>query len=74
MDLDWNLCIICQENTIEPLKCPLDNPIAGGDQTGPYEMFLANVGHFRAINALPTPIFFEADESAAIALQCAIID
>ena len=65
MDLDWNLCIICQENTMEPLKCPLHNPIARGDQTGPYELFLANVGQFRAFNALPTPIFFEADESAA---------
>ena len=64
MDLDWNLCIICQENTMEPLKCPLHNPIARGDQTGPYELFLANVGQFRAFNALPTPISFEADESA----------
>ena len=65
MDLDWNLCIICQENTMEPLKCPLHNPIARGDQTGPYELFLANVGQFRAFNVLPTHIFFEADESAA---------
>ena len=64
MDLDWNLCIICQKNTTEPLKCPLHNPIASGDQTGPYESFLANVGQFRSINALPTPIFFEHHESA----------
>ena len=55
MDLDWNLC---QKNTTKPLKCPLRNPIASGDQTGPYESFLINVGQFRTINALPTPIFF----------------
>ena len=65
MDLDWNLCIICQENTTEPLKCPLHNPIASSDQTGPYESFSANVQQFREVNALPTPIFFEADECAA---------
>ena len=65
MDLDWNLCIICQEDTNEPLKCPLHNPIASGDQTGPYESFLANVVQFRTINALPTPVFFEANVSAA---------
>ena len=65
MDLDRNLCIICQENTTEPLKCPLHNPIASSDQTGPYESFLANVQQFREVNALPTLIFFEADECAA---------
>ena len=64
MDLDWNLCIICQKNTTEPLKCPLHNPIASGDQTGPYESFLTNVGQSETINALPTPVFFEPDESA----------
>ena len=65
MDLDWNLCIICQESTAEPLKCPLHNPIAKGDQTRLYELFLANVNQFRTMNALPTPIFFEPNESAA---------
>ena len=64
MGLDWSLCIICQKDTTEPLKCPLHNPIASGDQTGPYESFLANVGQFRTINALPTPIFFEPHENA----------
>ena len=59
MDLDWNLCIICQENTTEPLKCTLHNPIASGDQTGPYELFLAKIGQFLAINVLQLPSFFK---------------
>ena len=57
LHLDRNLCIIFQKNTTEPLKCLLYNPIASGDQTGRYESFLANVGQFWAISALPTPIF-----------------
>ena len=50
---------------MKPLKCPLHNPIVSDDQTGPYESFLANVGQFQALNALPTPILFEAGETAA---------
>ncbi len=64
MDLDWNLCSICQEKTNEPLKCPLDNPITSRDPNAPYESFLAKVSQFRELNALPTPIHFEANESA----------
>jgi len=55
--MDWNLCIICQENRAEPLKCP--------DKTGPYHTFLANVKEFQAIYSLPTPINFGPNEYAA---------
>ena len=60
MDLHvaWNLCITCQKNTTEPLNCPLQTKL---DHMN--ESFLANVGPFQAIDALPTPIFFELDES-----------
>jgi len=35
-----------------------------------YESFLANLGQFREMNALQTPIFFKADESAvSLAMQ-----
>ena len=47
------------------MKCPLHNPIVSDDQTGPYESFLANVCQFQALNVLPTPILFEAVETAA---------
>lgn len=26
MDIDWEKCIVCQENTSEALKCPLLGP------------------------------------------------
>ena len=42
----------------------MHNPITKGDQNRPYESFLANVNQFRMMNALPTPIFFEPNESA----------
>jgi len=60
--MNWSICITCQENTTEPLKFPLHNSIAGGDQMGTYESFLANVGQFQELNALSTPDFFKADE------------
>uniref|UniRef100_UPI00358E0071 uncharacterized protein isoform X1 n=1 Tax=Myxine glutinosa TaxID=7769 RepID=UPI00358E0071 len=65
MDLDWNCCIICQQHTSEPLKCPLQNPIASRDMTDAYTSFLTNVEQFRDIDALQTNIYFGSDVTAA---------
>ena len=64
MELDWNLCIICQQNITEPLKCPLQCP-GTSDKTDAYKSFLMNVEQFQAINALPTSIFFGSSETPA---------
>ena len=64
MEVDWNMCIICQQKTTEPLKCPLQSPI-NVDKTEAYRSFLANVEQFRALNALPTAIYF-GNESALV--------
>ena len=54
--------------TTEPLKCPLQSPI--NIKTEAYRSFLANVEQFRALNALPTAIYF-LNESAASFQHCA---
>jgi len=41
--MNWSLYIICQ-NTIEPLKCPLHKPIAGGDHMNPSCLMLGSFG------------------------------
>ncbi len=61
--MDWNHCIICQQDTTEPLKCPLHSPASS--KTDAYESFLTNVEQFKAINALPTSIYFGSEETPA---------
>jgi hypothetical protein len=55
--MDWNACIVCQEKTEEPLKCPL-NATGAGDQTKSYNSFLKNVGAFRTLGTLPVVLHF----------------
>ena len=59
MELDWNKCIICQQETVEPLKCPLQGPGTSEDKIEAYRSFLANVEQFQSIGALPTNVYFE---------------
>lgn len=40
--MDWNLCVICQEDNGEPLKSPLKAK-GQGDKTEAYGSFLSNV-------------------------------
>ena len=57
MPIDWKKCIICQQTTQEPLKCPLNNSHGSPEanrQT--YLSFLQNVESFRQVNALPMEI------------------
>ena len=51
------MCCICQKNTSESLKCPL-NVNGRGDKLEPYSTFLDNVSMFRAYNALPVALNF----------------
>ena len=58
--------MICQENTSEPLRCPLQSPGASNDKVLEiYESFLSNVKQFRDISDLPTNIYFQNDQNAA---------
>ena len=58
--MDWTRCLICQTDTEEALKCPL-NENGTGDKSGPYTHFLDNVEHFRQRHALPVPVKFQPD-------------
>ena len=60
VQMNWSLCIICQEDTQDALKCPVLSPaLSRGDKGVAYESFLANVKSFRDIDALPTKLYFE---------------
>ena len=64
LEVDWNKCVICQEETKEPLKCPLLGPGASESKSETYESFLHNVEQFRAMDSLPTKVFFHTNECA----------
>lgn len=51
--MDWNLCVICQNDTGEPLRCPLHAHTYNIEQ---YQTFLDNVKHFKILNALPVDL------------------
>ena len=60
MNLNWKQCIICQTDTSEPLKCPLDS-LNTTRKTDAYSSFLENVQQFRDLNALPITLYFDSD-------------
>ncbi len=64
MEIDWKKCIICQEDTREPLKCPLLGPGTCDSKIEAYRSFLSNIEQFKAMNSLPTAIIFGEQESA----------
>ena len=51
MTMDWNLCLICKEETGEKLRCPIDRK--NSDAHDVYQTFLQNVDEFRTLGALP---------------------
>ena len=55
--MDWNMCCVCQKNSRESLKCPL-NVNGRGDKLESYSTFIDNVSTFRAYNALPVALNF----------------
>lgn len=55
MELDWNRCVICQQDTTESLKCPMQSSGASYDKmVDVYESFLTNIKEFQDINAFLT--------------------
>ncbi len=53
--MDWTLCIVCQQQTPEALKCPLKAEGAGDKS----EAFLANMKGFKDLNQLPVTLKLE---------------
>lgn len=51
----WTLCIVCQQQTPEALKCPLKAEGAGDKS----EAFLANMKGFKDLNQLPVTLKLE---------------
>ena len=64
MVLNWDRCVICQQDTAEPLKCPLKSSRASGDKSDAYKSFLSNVEQFWAIYAVPAELYFGNEETA----------
>ena len=62
------MCLICQEKTTEPLKCPL-NAKGSGDKSEPYRSILKNVSAFRALGTLPVVLNFGEDMTADELIQ-----
>ena len=62
------MCLICQECTREPLKCPL-NIQGSRDKSEPYSSFLNNVNAFRALGALPVFLNFGEDMTVSELVQ-----
>ena len=58
------MCCICQKNSREPLKCPL-NVNGRGDKLEPYSTFLRHVVTFTTHNALPVTLNFGEDTTAS---------
>ena len=56
------MCLICQQDSTEPLKCPL-NKKGDLDKAAPYSSFLDSVNSFRALGMLPVVLNFEEDIS-----------
>ena len=57
MDVNWEICVICQSVSSETTRCPQDSKAT----TTAYETFLNNVEQFREIEALPMPVTYNAN-------------
>ena len=55
--MDWTQCVVCQQATHEPLRCPLK----AGRPGHKYSSFLKNVSEIRELNQLPVPLGFGED-------------
>ena len=53
--MDWSLCVVCQQQISEALKCPLNAP-GKGDKSVPYQAFLDRVASFKELEILPLPL------------------
>ena len=53
--MDWSLCVLCQQQATEILKCPLNAP-GKVDKSIPYQCFLDRVKDFKELEILPLPL------------------
>eukprot|EP00745_Piridium_sociabile_P022190 TRINITY_DN34414_c0_g2_i4.p1 TRINITY_DN34414_c0_g2~~TRINITY_DN34414_c0_g2_i4.p1 ORF type:complete len:320 (+),score=54.44 TRINITY_DN34414_c0_g2_i4:164-1123(+) len=68
--MDWSACAICQKDTGEPLRCPL-NKVSGpvADRAEACKTFLENVSGFRCLDRLPRPLVFGEDTTVEDFIQ-----
>ena len=53
--MDWSLCVLCQQQATEILKCPLNAP-GKADKSIPYQCFLERVKDFKELEILLLPL------------------
>ena len=61
-DMNWSLCAICQEETSDPVRCPLDS-LQTRSGYAAYEAFLHNVKVFTELDCLPVALPFGPAET-----------
>ena len=66
--MDWTLCVICQKQRSEDLKCPMKSTLSE-DAPDVYSNFLQNVDDFRATDALPVIIKFGPDVNSTTLIE-----
>ena len=54
-NMDWKLCLICQNATKEVLQCPL-NTLGSANLLTPHETFLEHSAMFHELDRLAVPI------------------
>lgn len=62
------MCMICQEKTTEPLKCPL-NAHGSMDKAEPYCSLLDSVSAFRVLGTLPVVLHFQEEMTVGELVQ-----
>ena len=68
---NWQLCILCQNQTTEKPVCPLANPIVS-HREGAYTELISLARQFRAIGAAPHPDVELPDEES-MHQNCAVV-
>lgn len=61
--MNWNLCLVCQKQTDEPTKCPV-NSLKKEHASEAYEAFLGHLRAFRDIDSIPVDVNLGSHENA----------
>ena len=61
--MNWSTCMICQETSQEPLRCPLNNKNSNVDKTAQYQKLVNNIAKYKEHDYLPTAIKFDENIS-----------
>jgi hypothetical protein len=62
MAINWDICLICQTDTEEALRCP--KTAAGSGSLSTYSNFLERCNKFREVEALPFEVKFGSEITA----------